>query len=72
MANIGSRTFNLIGDKYLTLANEEFVRTLAIRAAGPVLDMGINLFPAAQIEIADAKISALRYQQGLLQRREQF
>ena len=30
MSNIGSRLFNLLPDKYLTLANEEFVRTLAI------------------------------------------
>jgi hypothetical protein len=30
MATIGVRTFNLVEDKYLTLANEEYVRTLAI------------------------------------------
>lgn len=43
MANIGSRTFNLIGDKYLTLANEEFVRTLAIGSDWTRLRLGLLL-----------------------------
>ena len=43
MANIGSRTFNLIGDKYLTLANEEFVRTLAIGNDWTRLRLGLLL-----------------------------
>jgi hypothetical protein len=30
MANIGSRTINLIEDKYLTLANEEYLRPLSL------------------------------------------
>src|SRR5664279_1558518 len=43
MANIGSGTFNLIGDKYLTLANEEFVRTLAIGSDWTRLRLGLLL-----------------------------
>ena len=43
MASIGSRTFNLIGDKYLTLANEEFVRTLAIGSDWNKLRLGLLL-----------------------------
>ena len=43
MSNIGSRTFNLIGDKYLTLANEEFVRTLAIGSDWTRLRLGLLL-----------------------------
>ena len=41
MANIGSRTFNLIEDKYLTLANEEYARTLAIGSDWTKLRLGL-------------------------------
>ena len=43
MPNIGSGTFNLIGDKYLSLANEEFVRTLAIGSDWTRLRLGLLL-----------------------------
>jgi len=41
MANIGSRVFNLVSDKYLSLANEEFVRTLAIGSNWSRLRLGM-------------------------------
>jgi len=41
MANIGSRVFNLVSDKYLSLANEEFVRTLAIGTNWTKLRLGM-------------------------------
>ena len=43
MANIGTRTFNLIADKYLTLANEEYARTLAIGSNWTKLRLGLLL-----------------------------
>lgn len=43
MANIGSRLFNLLADKYLTLANEEWVRTLAIGNDWNKLRLGLLL-----------------------------
>lgn len=41
MANIGSRTFNLVDDQYLSLANEEWVRTLAIGSNWTKLRIGL-------------------------------
>jgi len=41
MASIGVRSFNLIEDKYLTLANEEYVRTLAIGSNWTRLRLGM-------------------------------
>lgn len=41
MANIGSRVFNLVGDKYLSLANEEYVRTLAVGTNWTKLRLGM-------------------------------
>lgn len=41
MANIGSRDFNLVGDQYLSLANEEYVRTLAIGTNWTKLRLGL-------------------------------
>ncbi|MBI1178460.1 hypothetical protein GC207_13580 [bacterium] len=43
MANIGSRVFNLVSDKYLSLANEEWVRTLAIGSNWTKLRVGVLL-----------------------------
>lgn len=43
MANIATRTFNLIEDKYLTLANEEYARTLAIGSDWTKLRLGLLL-----------------------------
>jgi hypothetical protein len=43
MATIGSRNFNLIEDKYLTLANEEFVRPLSIGNNWSKLRLGAML-----------------------------
>ncbi|MBI1178319.1 hypothetical protein GC207_12860 [bacterium] len=43
MANIGSRTFNLVDDQYLSLANEEWVRTLAIGSNWTKLRLGVLL-----------------------------
>jgi hypothetical protein len=43
MASIGARTFNLIEDRYLALANEEFVRTLAIGNDWTKLRLGVLL-----------------------------
>jgi hypothetical protein len=40
MATIGSRTFNLIGDKYLSLANEEYLRQLSIGSNWNKLRLG--------------------------------
>ncbi len=41
MSNIGSRVFNLVSDKYLSLANEEFVRTLSIGSSWTKLRLGM-------------------------------
>ena len=41
MANIGSRFFNLVSDQYLSLANEEYVRTLAIGTNWTKLRLGL-------------------------------
>jgi hypothetical protein len=43
MATIGSRLFNLVADKYLTLPNEEFVRTLAIGTDWNKIRLGVLL-----------------------------
>ena len=43
MATIGSRTFNLLEDKYLTLANEEYLRRLAIGSNWTKLRLGAML-----------------------------
>jgi hypothetical protein len=43
MAAIGSRTFNLIEDRYLTLANEEFLRPLSIGNNWSKLRLGAML-----------------------------
>jgi len=43
MATIGSRLFNLVVDKYLTLANEEWARTLAIGTDWTKLRIGVLL-----------------------------
>src|SRR5438876_3919296 len=43
MSVIASRAFNLIDDKYLTLANEEYVRTLAIGTNWTKLRIGMLL-----------------------------
>jgi hypothetical protein len=43
MSSIGSRLFNLIADKYLTLANEEFARTLAIGTDWNKIRLGVLL-----------------------------
>ena len=41
MASIGSRTINLIEDKYLTLANEEYLRPLSIGSNWTKLRIGM-------------------------------
>lgn len=43
MATIGSRLFNLVADKYLTLPNEELVRTLAIGSDWNKIRLGVLL-----------------------------
>ena len=43
MAIIGSRLFNLLEDKYATLANEEFVRTLGIGTDWTKIRLGLLL-----------------------------
>jgi hypothetical protein len=43
-----------------------------IRATRPLVNTTVNLFPAAKIEIADAKVGVVRNKKRLLQRREQF
>ena len=43
MATIASRTFNLIADKYLTLANEEYLRPLSIGGNWNKLRLGAML-----------------------------
>ena len=43
MATIGSRLFNLVADKYGTLANEEFARTLAIGTDWNKIRLGLLL-----------------------------
>lgn len=43
MASIGSRLFNAVGDKYVSLANEELVRTLQIGTDWTKLRIGVLL-----------------------------
>lgn len=41
MGSVGSRVFNLVGDKYLSFGNEEWVRTLAIGSDWTRLRLGM-------------------------------
>jgi hypothetical protein len=58
MANIGTRTFNLVDDKYLSLANEEWVRTLAIGTNWTKLRIGklVSVTPDATSNLSGVEL----------------
>ena len=58
MSNIGSRTFNLIADKYLTLANEEYLRQLSIGSNWSKLRLGAMLALTAPEATYDWQVRA--------------